>query len=278
MKTHPMYKKENNIINQIMDLLKYPKKVFTLFKNVETYYKVNKNEDVDVTPFLSSAIIFNEIKNNGYTFINIKDEDWEIDITQKTLEKMTLKNLNFVFKSGCIKYQEKDIYFSYIDKDTWNNKYADYVEVTDEDVFCITYLDNNGANYSIKIRENDYLFKNKNLIFKDLVTIVISVLIYAGMFKNVNDRVKISTIIGKKSSKQNIPKHTINQIKLFQKNSNEKEIIEREGSKWKSDKRWLVRGHLRNQFYKSSGGYKLIFIDPFWKGEGIVEVEKIYNI
>ena len=99
-----------------------------------------------------------------------------------------------------------------------------------------------------------------------IIILLLAVLICISIYLFLKNS-KLNTSLINKNNELEISKINLdNEIKKYElefeflKNSNEKEIIEREGSKWKSDKRWLVRGHLRNQFYKSSGGYKLIFM------------------
>lgn len=281
---HPIYKEENRAINLLLPLLKDPNKLTAALHNA----KIKHNQygyDFDIGSTFRTMLIFSEIMDNNHNYISIKDEDWKSDVTQKTLEKLKLKDINFAFKSGVINVKDKDIYFAYFTKETVHAKYINYIRKDehtpiDVDTFSITYH-NNKTNevFYYTVNEEDNLFKNITDDFvKELVTIVMTVLIYASMYKNKSDRVMTKSINSKKNDKLKVPKHTVNQIRLIQKISNEKDIVRREGSKWKSNKIWLVKGHLRNQFYKSTGEHKLKFIDPFWKGEGIEEVEKIYNI
>lgn len=283
MKVHPIYSKSEELFLHFSNFTNNYEK----FVNLIHFFIKKNNRPIEIHEQLAltaKPVVFKEIILNNHNYIKINKEDWNSDVTKKTLESLKLKDLNLAFRSGTIDYGNIRIFFAYITEDDVKNKYKNIENVANlEGKLHICFNDIIGAeNIGYKsITNDDFVIdkdKNYDEKTKEVLTILLSVLLYASMFKTIKDRVKESKIIGKKSSKQNIPKHTINHIKLFQKISNEKVINEREGTKWKSDKRWLVRGHMRNQFYKSTGEYKLIFIDPFWKGEGIEEVEKIYNI
>lgn len=283
MTTHPIYNKSEELFLHYSKLTNN----YDKFINLIHFFIKKNNRPIELQEQLAitaKAVVFKEIILNNHNYIKINKEDWNSDVTKKTLESLKIKDLNLAFKAGTIDYGNIRIFFAYISEDGANNKYRNIENVSQlEGKLHICFNDIIGAEHIgyKSIEYNDFVIdkdRNYDENTKEVLTILLSVLLYASMFKNIKDRVKETKIIGKKSSKRNIPKHTINQINLFQKISNEKEICGREGSKWKSDKRWLVRGHMRNQFYKSTGEYKLIFIDPFWKGDGIEEVEKVYNI
>lgn len=292
MKNHPIYNNDDIITHSLVKCLSNKdklKEVLELFQ-LRLFRRFSSDE---IAALVNKAVIYKEIINNNHNLIKINNKDeWESDITKKTLEKLTLKDFNFSFKSGTVVYDNYQIFFAYLTGEEIVKKYSHLANIVgnknipEKGFIHIIYNNKNDITTNIYycVNDMDTIFSKDGIDNemtdeqKNVITTLLSILLYAGMFKNVNDRVKITTIIGKKSSKHQIPKHNINQISLFQKVSNEEEIKSREGSSWKSNKRWLVRGHLRNQFYKSTGEYKIIFIDPFWKGEGIEEVEKIYNI
>lgn len=274
---HPIYDKDNSILIQLLKFIKNPNR---LEEELDVIYKAHLSAGikVDMASIMNGLICFNEIKNNGHTHIKIKDEEWESDITKKTLEKLSLQDIKLPFKNGCIVYKDKTIFFAHISESTINKNYSTYVKNKRDniDLFYIFYREGKYVNYII-LESDKTLFYKMSDDYKNILSVVIGTLIYTAMYTNDKERVKSKIIVSGKSSKLNIPKHNINQINLFQKVNNE-HVIGREGTNWKSEKRWLVRGHIRNQFYKSTGEYKLIFIDPYWKGDGAEEVQKIYNV
>ncbi len=291
MISHPIYHKSESVIHNLLRYLNNYVKLKEELNMVQM--RIGRPiTDNELAGLINKTIIFKEIINNNHNLIKVNKDEWISDITKKTLEKLKLTDFNFAFKSGVVVYDKYEIFFTYLTGEEIQERYKPLTNIVgstdslDKGYIHIVYtVKNEEKNVYYSISDKDNIFSTDGISdtfmdedTKDVISILISVLSYAGMFRNNKDRVKVSNVIGKKSSKQNIPKHTINQIKLFQKISNEKEICGREGTKWKSEKRWLVRGHIRNQFYKSTGEYKLIFIDPFWKGDGIEEVEKVYNI
>jgi hypothetical protein len=274
---HPIYDKDNSILNHLLNFIRNPNK---LEEELDILYKAHLSAGikVDMIAIMTGLLCFSEIKNNGHTLIKIKDEEWESDITKKTLEKLMLQDLKLPFKNGSIVYKDKTIFFAYMSEETINKKYDTYVKNKRNgiELFYIFYKEGKYANY-ITLESDKNIFFNVTDEYKDIISVVISTLLYTAMYTNDKERVKTKNIVSGKSNKLNIPKHNINQINLFQKINNGC-IISREGANWKSEKRWLVRGHIRNQFYKSTGEYKLIFIDPYWKGDGVEEVRKVYNV
>ncbi len=291
MISHPIYNKSENPIHRLVNCLNNSDKLKKELNMLQLVIGKSIGDEA-MASLLCKAVIFKEIINNNHNLIKINKDEWSSDITKKTLEKLKITDFNFAFKSGAVVYDKYNIFFTYLTGKEIQEKYKHISSIVgsknnpDKGFLHIIFTANDDVNtnvyYAISDKETIFSYDGADVNMtenqKDTISTLISVLSYAGMFKSIKDRVKETKIIGKKSSKQNIPKHTINQINLFQKISNEKEINGREGTKWKSEKRWLVRGHIRNQFYKSTGEYKIIFIDPFWKGDGIEEVEKVYNI
>lgn len=274
---HPMYDKDNSTLIQLLRFIKKPDRLHQELDMLNSAHML-AGITVDMPSIMSGLICFNEIKNNGHTHIKIKDEEWGSDITKKTLEKLTLQDIKLPFKNGCIAYKDKTIFFAHISESNVNKNYGAYIKNKRDnvDLFCMFYREGKYINY-IMLESDKTIFYKMSDEHKDILSVVIGTLIYAAMYTNDKERVQSKIIISGKSSKLNIPKHNINQINLFQKVNNE-HVTGREGTNWKSEKRWLVRGHIRNQFYKSTGEYKLIFIDPYWKGDGAEEVQKIYNV
>lgn len=291
MNSHPIYNKNDTIIHDLVKHLNNPDKLKRVLNVIQMSMGRFLSDD-EIAGLVCKAVTFKEIMNSNHNLIKINKDDWSSDITKNTLEKIKVTDLYFAFRSGAVVYDKYTIFFTYLTGNEIQKKYTHIKNIVgskndpEKGFIHIVFRANDDMDtnvyYSISdektIFSSDGVDTNMTENQKDVISTLISVLSYAGMFKNINDRVKVSTVIGKKSSKQNIPKHTINHIRLIQKISNDSSARDKESIGWKSDKRWLVRGHLRNQFYKSTGEYKVIFIDPFWKGDGIKEVEKFYSI
>jgi len=286
---HPIYNDLSGITMNLVKALNIKNKLGVELTKIANAIGVPYLPNNDSTALITKAIITRQIMSEGHTLIKVKGEDWKSDITEKTLSKMKLKDFKFSFNSGTIIVGETEIHFAHIPKETAikdlttnpdifiakdGQKIEDMTSVLD----IVVTTKSTNTTWFIQIEENDYLFeKISDSDYKNLITITMSVLFYAATFKNNSERVKSKKVTGKKNSKLKIPKHVINNINLFQtiNNSNEND---RNGTNWKSDKRWIVRGHLRNQYYKSTNEHKLKWIDPYWKGSGKDEVEKVYNI
>ena len=298
MKTHPIYKEENLsyrlLIEYLDNIEEYDQLLvdFISLRNVIT----NTKSDKTAGHYKVLSVIFRDIINNGHVCINVGENDWSYDMTQKTLEQIRLKDLKLAFKSGTIVYGHKDIHFTVLPVEEYKRIFNVEREITSTEIMLVSCLEINPETMAsftyVYVLESDMLLINstsninnysrtpdKETVEKstEIITILISILIYTSMYRDVKERVKFKSVKVPRTVTNKVPKHKINQINLFQKISNDQEVS-REGSSWKSDKRWLVRGHIRKQFYKTTGEYKLIFIDPFWKGVGIEEVEKVYNV
>jgi len=290
---HPLYSDAAFVIaKQINTDIESVKKAYSIVRSMPEYRGVR---DDNVTGMLFiKALVLNNIMKNGHTYIDPGKDSWYSDISFNTIMDLKLENFKFPFKHGYIKGSSKtDIFFSYFEK----GKLVDSLSSIGMDTSLPNF--NGNSNFSaltislktriitliseLTIRENIELYNNFNSkkdVEENIMTViseVLSVLLYVGTYHN-NDksRCSISKQKGIKSASKGIKKHTVNVIKLFQPIKND--TNDKDGSNWKSNKRWIVRGHWRNQYYKSTDSYKPKWIDPYWKGDGNEEVKKIYKL
>jgi len=290
---HPLYNDPAfGIAKQIIKDIGTVKKTYNRLRSMPEYRGIS---DVNITSVLFiKALVLTNIMKNGHTYIDPGKDSWYSDISFKTIMDLKLENFNFPFKHGYIKGTSKnDIYFSYFEKGKLNNnlrnmgvniKMPNYDGDNNFAALAISLKTRNIILMSeLTIRENIKLyndFNSKKDVEENIMTViseVLSILLYVGTYHN-NDksRCSISKQKGIKSSSKGIKKHTVNVIKLFQPIKND--TNDKNSSNWKSDKRWIVRGHWRNQYYKSTDSYKPKWIDPYWKGDGNEEVKKIYKL
>ena len=287
---HPIYNKIDSIVTmRVLDSFKKNEDEYQkVFFNIAKMAGLRMLPDNEVMTIVTRAIVIGQIMKQGHTLIQANKEDWSSEITTKTLEKLKLKDIKFAFNSGAIVIDGYKILFAFLSKDVINNEINKHYKIilnpddnksdNDKDLLYISCDDPiNGGQWYIHISEDKYLFEGiTNDEHKNLLSMTMAILLYTSMFNGDKNRVNVKTIISKKNSKLSAPKHTTNLIKLTQHISDELES--KEGSNWKSEKRWLVRGHMRSQFYSSTGEHKPIWIDPFWKGSGKEEVKKIYKV
>jgi len=282
---HPMYNDLDKKLTMplVKDLKDSDKLNLDLIK-LARLMGLNKLPQNEVSDVLTRALIFNRIPKDGHVLINIKSKDWESDITRNTFKKLCLKDIKLPFNSGAINIDNKVFYFCKETKEDMieRTKHNDIFKLAKKeedivDTFNISYLDkDNFISRFITLADNDTLINDaldEEAI--KIITLVMSALMYISAFKNDVTRVSSKKIIGKKSAAKQIKKHTINKIVLSQV-TKEISVEDNSGTGWTSDKRWIVRGHWRNQYYKSTDSTKPKWIDPYWKGSGKEEAEKVY--
>jgi len=281
---HPIYKPGTEKVRDLSKVLLNRTKLDLAMNNLMKIHG-SVMSTTDSNALITTAIIYNEIMNGGHNFIQINGNDWSSEVSEKSLEKIRLRDINLPFHSGTVVTDTTTMHFAYLSKDKikkyeWDNGGPVILESTDTSygMLYISVTKNNDKSvWYITLNDEDYLFDRiKEDEFKELLSILISVLIYTGIYRDKVDRVSSKKVVGEKSSKLSIPKHNINVINLKQKvkySNNDSS-----GNSWSSRKRWIVRGHIRNQYYKTLGTNKPIWIDPYWKGEGAEEISKVYKI
>jgi len=281
---HPMYNQlDINLIHPFFKSMDTQNNYDRCIHNVASKMGLSDLDPETVNSFTTRAYIMKQISEEGHTLIKISKNEWSSDITKSTLEKLKIEDLKLPFDSGAIQIDDDVIYFAYVSKERQHKeKMLDSVhkEEVIRDVFKISYFDKTTMiTYYLIIGVNETIsdVTIADEIITDLTITTLSALLYIASFKDDTERVSIKKIIGKKSGKLKIPKHVTNIIKLTQvaKSYDGRSTDE---NKQKSDKRWIVRGHWRNQFYKTTDSYKLKWIDPYWKGSGSEEINKVYKL
>lgn len=226
----------------------------------------------------SVAEIFLNIKKHGHNLIDAGKYDWSSEVSEKTLSALKLSDLKKPFQSGTVLYGDYKIHF-FFRNENWivvqyshpSLNYTDkrgkfHTEYEGLEMWHTAEFGTIGGDLDI----------GENKEERSLMYALFSILLYLSVFKNNRERVSApKTISAKKSGKTE--KHSINIVYLSQSNAYDT-VGSASPTQKKSDKTWIVRGHWRNQYYKEVEGTKPKWIDPYWKGSGKVEVEKIYKL
>jgi hypothetical protein len=213
--------------------------------------------------------IMERIQNSGHILVDISGEEWESDISEKTLGELTPRNIRFPFSAGAIvdSYNEHKVMLFAVE----DNQLMLSFEVNDfgeKGVSSLTI----GSETTFSEFASEYP-KYSSEMFRFL-----SVMMYIAAFKKDKKRVKSQKLNKiKASKKRSTPSHRVNLVYVRQIKSSKGRFSGTSNAK-KSDKSWLVRGHWRNQWYPSLKKNKPLWVDPYWKGSGKEEVEKIYKI
>lgn len=215
-----------------------------------------------IEAMLKSYIVANDIKNAGHILIDVKKEEWSSKTSERTISMIDLGHFNFPFTSGTINIDGKYVSYSYKDEK-----------------LMISH-DSNGGIFLIEVdagrpigeeiqRIGGISESNVSLIYE-----VLSILLYIATFYT-KAKVRSETVPRSQGSKRkSIPKHNVVLLKLIVSINGKKS----KGIGEKSTVSWIVRGHWRNQWYAKDGVNKPIFVNPYWKGDGKKQVEKVYKI
>ncbi len=214
-------------------------------------------------------LTMDHIAKGGNIVIDIEGEDWESDISAKTLSGMRPTDIKFPFTSGAImdkKINSGFILFSII-KGFMNFSFE--IMLDDGSLGVQTQR----INMADKIEDAVEFFS----IGTDEIYRSISVLMYIAAFRREKSRViEGRTQKLKASKKRSIPTHRIHTILVRQPK------ISREGAHHgghsKSNMSWIVKGHWRNQWYSKEGVHKLKWLDSYFKGKGKEEISKVYKV
>lgn len=289
---HPIYR--NKDIITLVNNIKNPLMKKGMSVGFE-YVKVNG--DASMTNVLLAMFVHEAIMKNGHTYINAKGDEWFSKISAKTLSQFKISEFKLPFKSAYIDLAGDDsiVYSEFMNSEllTKINNLGinlamdiDDLWMSSEDVIIIMH----GVQYiplltKLTIDENIAYIKSNTPDMEDArvtelyekINIFLSVMLYIASYQNDDNRVSSRLVKGDKSASKGIKKHTVNVIKLYQHTANIGDT-ESGGAGWHSDKKWIVRGHWRSQYYKSTDENKPKWIDPYWKGDGKEEVEKIYSM
>ena len=250
---HPMYSHDDDI-----ELLR-------LFDTYGYQYIFNHFEDEEeAKEAYNFAVTLSNIRRDGYSLIRISDDSFAEEYSKNTLMSLTAKDINLPFKAFTLQFTEKSLVV-HVGRVFNNLMFFVYSKNVFTSYFVADNLSIQKVSESLHEEDEEY----------DVVEIV-SAIMYTSMFKKEPSRVAEKTIQAKPSRKMGIPKHTINIIKLTQPEPRQLNI---EGTTRKYTKKWIVRGHWRNQYYAKERLNKPKWIDPYWKGiEADEMVEKEYLI
>ncbi len=265
--------------------------------------ETTKGESGNVEGDAIEFSIMSQIQQNGHVYIEADRLDWESKISEKTFENMTLDMIKLPFKAGLIGLGGEEYISFYMEGEGERPKGVDLLnKVRDEHgpedelrrVAYITKYSRDGNPYITGFWSND-TFKDvvenaakisddRGEKVKSAIYTTLSLLLYIAAFRKEKELVreyedKISRKLARRASKST-PAHTVRRIEI----TPNAKVIRQQGAPGKNGKKigegktWLVRGHWRNQYYPASETYKLKWIEPFWKGSGKQEIEKIYSV
>lgn len=203
---------------------------------------------------------------NGFTILEVKRDEFDSNVSRKTIESMQINKIQMPFKSFAIKFK--------------NNNTESFIFINNKEDSVIFSKEDSDGILSCGIRKDESFIKESFLDFKqesiDMILDSISVIMYFTAFKNEKTRVETAKILNKNGITKNVSK-TVSIIKLNSslylnnKSKNTNKI---------SDKSWIVKGHWRNQPVGSKDNieYRTIWIDSYWKGDGKEQINKIYKL
>ena len=212
---------------------------------------------------LRSHLVMGDVIKNGHVLINAEREDWASSTSARTISMIDLGHFNFPFKAGTMQLTNKEISYSY------SNDKLVLCHEAEGGIFLIEVDAGRPIGEEIE-RIGNISADNESLIYE-----VLSILLYIATFYT-KAKVATGTLpMNQGSKRKNIPKHKIYTVTL-------KQTVEgsRSGGtkKEKSEMSWIVRGHWRNQWYAKESVNKAIWMNPYWKGKGKEQVEKVYKV
>jgi len=281
---HPIYKDVSIATLLSMSAGERKKK----FEEISMMPDLDMNE---VSILIREYMVAKGIVADGHVLINVIGDDWYNDISEKTFMSMRLQDIMLPYKSAWINLGNEFISYSIMSKEKFIEGLNAISANTDHESISsnLITINLNGTLLNINTDSTIDEFVSTRLTYdndedslksikkiKEYFTKFLSIMLYISAFKNDKKRVNEKLIKGDKNKKGKVKKHIINTIKLYQieTNGGGKDG----GNGWTSNKKWLVRGHWRRQYYRTTGEHKPKWIDPFWKGSGSEEVKKIYEV
>lgn len=245
---------------------------------------------------IDEAVLALQNKNIGDVEVKLESDVWDESISFKTLEKLNMGSIKFPYDYFCIDTSKYNWTF---EGDVVTKIHMGLIKFneTPEDsriIITLELKDDNQSNVvsmklNMSIEENieknkkTFLVNSKEVAF--ILGRVLSVSMYLEEFKKDNRRVKTSIKKIKKNKKKGIREdNSIRIINLIQpKIEKEGYIYEKEEEEEKRtiDKAFIVRGHWREQPYRSEEGEKIIkriWIDSFAKGQGKEKLKRVVRI
>ena len=242
--------------------------------------------------------ILSQVQREGHILIEADKLDWESKISEKTFKNMDLSAINFPFRAGLIGFSEDEFLSFYIEPKekegaSETKRWIHFTRYSEEKGHMSSSLDLGASigesfdkfqDWYIPLEKHDKKTFDELDTFKSSAYTIISILLYIASFRKSVSLVRedISQVPRKIARKANIPSHAVRKI-ILTPNVNAKGY-KNDGSPKGSGKSigegmtWLTRGHFRNQYYSTSDTYRLKWIEPFWKGSGKNEMERVYSV
>ena len=217
--------------------------------------------------------VVDAVVNNGHVLIDVENDEWESDISKKTISSLKVKDIKFPFLAGAI--MDKNslggvVFFSVSN---------DYVSIS----FQVVYPVEGGKDSRGILSQRIPMDSTVGEAVKDFgehvdkTYMIISILMYISAFKKEKNRVKENITNKLKASKRRaLPSHKIHTVMVRQPTSSR--IGDMAGGGAKSSMSWIVKGHWRNQWYSKLEEHKPKWVDSYFKGKGKEEISKVYKV
>ncbi len=277
----------------------YISRLYSIWKNDSDFFKEQArafmrdgSETVEsISAYMEDFAMMESIERNGMVVIEANRSEWDSKISKKTLSKMKIGDIKLPFHAGAITSSTLDDGYMLFSRAT--------IESTGESALRLQIPVNELPKYNKESSEtNSYKEGERGTIIINLLNTsiigdsvsefdedganyvysILSIFMYISLFKNDSNRVKETRLKACSASrKKGVPKHRVNKIVLRQKISKSNESI-KNSKRGILTKSHIVRGHWRNQWYPKEEFHKPKWIDPYWKGDGKEELEKIYKV
>lgn len=222
----------------------------------------------------------------GSIVIMLEDNEWDEELSAKTINSITLSSIKFPYKTFAIdasKYNWKisGHYFDTIIISMFEGSQQILIYISSKQEEGISRVFLFSLNESIQEMEEGSIFSNNSEELTFIIGRIVSIAMYIGNFSSDNSRVADKIVKLKKNKKKNIFKNRqMRVIKLKQPSFSKlhtHSLEERSGNA----KAFVVRGHWRNQSYVNRDKErfnKAKWIDPYIKGEGKEYFQKVIKI
>ncbi len=268
-------------------------RIYNLWKDDYEYFKEQAigfvrdgSETVEtINAMNDDFVMMQAVEAAGLVVIEASRDEWESDISKRTISKMKIGDIKLPFNAGAIVDTSLDDDYLLFARAMVEGSGAGFLRL----LVPVDELPAEEANKAQNRKGDIILTLPYSMTVEEAVSkigpsqsryvyMTLSILMYISAFKDDNSRVVNKRLKACSASrKKGIPKHRVNKIVLKQKIS--EEGVSRDGSSRGSlSVSHIVRGHWRNQWYASLELHKPKWIDPYWKGSGKDELEKIYKV
>ncbi len=252
-------------------------------------------------------LMVSSIIAHKHTHIDATYNDWGSKLSAKTIGALQVGNFKCPFPSGTIATKsrvymftadENGLIFSMLNDtelDTLTKKKVAQLDMDNQEEIMAVYEDTEDASMEMGAVPIAVIPNTGNNLIRETIDVpflgeinekqemeiysLLSILMYIAMSNSstegYGEAVKTKIVKGKPSRKLAIPKHLVNIINVRQRiRSGTGHTFDRSVS----TKTWIVRGHWRNQYYSKLDEHHTKWIDPYFKGSGKDEAQKIYKI